>query len=87
MRTAFDALLTERGLEAPDGRPLYRYGFTRSEYEGVGLLLRAGGVRGLGSREGAALFVAFAAEWFRRDRAGGHWVYVVRCFETVGVRI
>lgn len=78
-------LLAHRGLSAPDGGPLYAYRFTRTEYEAIAAQLRACGARGLADREGAALFVAFAAEWFRRDRVGGYWDWI-RPLAAVGIR-
>ncbi|HYC66582.1 STY4851/ECs_5259 family protein [Brevundimonas sp.] len=57
----------------PDGRPLYAYRFAREDLDDMRAVLAAGGVRGLAELDGAALFVAYVAEWFRRDREGGHW--------------
>ena len=74
--TALDILtrlLRARGLACPNGRPLYTYRFSRDEYEMVGAFLRSQPRHWLYSREAAALVVMHTAEWFRRDRSGGHW--------------
>lgn len=60
--------LGRRGLEAPDGRPLHRYRMSDNEYAEIREILRATTGRLL--REdgvAASLFVAFCAEWFRRE--------------------
>jgi hypothetical protein len=77
-------LLAARGLQFADGRPLHRYRFTRAEYEDLVARLRGRGPRGLASDDGAALFVAFASEWFRRDRDGGHWDWI-RPLRAIGI--
>ncbi|MFJ5486144.1 STY4851/ECs_5259 family protein [Hansschlegelia beijingensis] len=63
------ALLAARGLQKPDGRPLYRYRISDAEYDTAKHLIRtlvAGG--GLSRESGAgAIFVAYCAEWFRRE--------------------
>ncbi len=72
-REMLEALLAPRGLQRPDGRPLYRYRFTREEYEALSAVLRGQSVGALLTSHGAALVVANVAEWFRRDRGGGYW--------------
>ncbi|MGL4964043.1 MAG: STY4851/ECs_5259 family protein [Inquilinus sp.] len=66
------ALLGKRKLTRPDERPLYRYRLADSEYEQAKRILRrlAGACRLVepDSRTGA-LFVAYCAEWFRRESA------------------
>ncbi|MGN7735319.1 STY4851/ECs_5259 family protein [Ensifer sp. 22564] len=64
----FTAFLVRRGLQAPDGRPLHRYRMSDREYEEARVLLRNVTNRLL-TEDGAAasLFVAFCAEWFRRE--------------------
>src|SRR5580658_2165440 len=56
-----------------DARPLHAYRMSRDDFEMVRATLRGAGRNALESLEGGALFVAFAAEWFRRDRVDGHW--------------
>ncbi len=56
-----------------DGRPLHAYRFSRDDFELTREVLRHIGSPGLATLEGSAVFVAFAAEWFRRDRVGGQW--------------
>lgn len=56
-----------------DGRPLHAYRFSRDDFELTRDALRHIGRLGLSTLDGSAIFVAFVAEWFRRDRVGGHW--------------
>lgn len=56
-----------------DGRALHAYRFSRDDFELTREALRHIGRQGLTTLEGSAIFVAFAAEWFRRDRVGGQW--------------
>lgn len=64
------AFLRTRKLARPDGQPLYRYRMEDSEYEQAKKMLRrlarAGRLVDPDSRAGA-LFVAYCAEWFRRE--------------------
>jgi hypothetical protein len=85
VQARFVQLLSMRGLERPDGRALYAYRFTRSEYEALREDLRRFHLFGLKNRYGAALFVAFVAEWFRREREGGHWDWI-RPLSDIGIR-
>lgn len=85
LRGAFEALFRSRGLCHPDGQPLYRYRFTRQEFDGVGEVLRRHGASSLDSPEGSALFVAFVAEWYRRERTGGAWDWI-RPLAAIGIR-
>ena len=66
------ALLAARKLTRPDQRPLYRYRMTDSEYEQAKKMLRR--VLDVGrlvkpDSHAGALFVAYCAEWFRRESA------------------
>jgi len=67
------------------GRPLYEYRFSSDEYRLMGEALRANRRTFLTDPSGRALFVAYTAEWFRRDREGGQWDWV-RPLASVGVR-
>jgi hypothetical protein len=66
------AFLGARKLTRPDQRPLYRYRMTDGEYEQAKSILRrlagSGRLVNADSRAGA-LFVAYCAEWFRRESA------------------
>lgn len=73
LRATLGRLTLPRTGEQPDGRPLYAYRFDRDDFELMRDVLKAVGVSALAGLHGGALFVAFAAEWFRRDRTGGHW--------------
>lgn len=60
------------GLPPPDGRQLYRYRLTSDAFSGLGKDLRVRSRRdGFSRREDEALFVLWAAEWFRRSFKGG----------------
>lgn len=62
------AFLLSRRMSAADGRPLHQYRMSDAEYESARLLLKASRSR-LDRDDGpaASLFVAFCAEWFRRE--------------------
>ncbi|MCT8992295.1 STY4851/ECs_5259 family protein [Chelativorans sp. SCAU2101] len=70
VRTWLQAFFGARGMERPDGRPLYRYQMRDVEYGRAKHLLhvlaRTGRLSSPDRRAGA-LFVAFCAEWFRRE--------------------
>lgn len=83
-REMLETLLSPRGLQRPDGRPLYRYRFTREEYEALGAFLRRQCVGALLTSHGSALVVANVAEWFRRDRGGGYWDWM-RPLRSIGL--
>jgi hypothetical protein len=85
VQTRFVQLLSVRGLNRPDGRALYSYRFTREEYGIIRNDLERYRLFALNNPFGAALFVAFAAEWFRRDREGGHWDWI-RPLGEIGIR-
>lgn len=79
------SLLSKRGLHAPDGRSLYRYRLTEEEFRELEALQRhwlsqlftrfdlddvAARLTGF-----SALFVLYAAEWWRRHYDGSHWAW------------
>lgn len=65
--------LTPFGLPKPDGRPLYRYRLSKEAFDSLGkhLRARAAVMRFHVVESDAALFVIWAAEWFRRAYGGG----------------
>lgn len=68
------ALLARYGLRAADGRPLHGYrldGSTFSDAERSLIKRARTGALANPNREDAALFVLWAAEWFRREYRGG----------------
>lgn len=68
------------GISAPTGAPLYRYRIDDTAFERLGTdLARCGGYPALERGTMPALFVLWAAEWFRRHyRGGGHcWANLV----------
>lgn len=60
-------------LSQPDGRPLYRYRMSKANFEALAehLRSRAAFMQYQASESDAALFVMWAAEWFRRCYEGG----------------
>lgn len=62
------AFLLKRGLHSPDGRPLHQYRMKDHEYADLRERLRLSTGRLL-QEDGtaASMFVAFCAEWFRRE--------------------
>lgn len=63
--------LSHRGLDLPDGRPLYRYRCSPEELETVRGLFSPGGPSQ--SESAAACFCLFAAEWWRQHHRSGAW--------------
>lgn len=72
-------LLNSKNLERPDGRMLYGYRLSNEEYKSLREMLAytadfgeldevSSRIRGF-----AALFVLYAAEWWRREYQGGAW--------------
>ncbi len=75
--------LSRYGLHRPDGRPLHRYTLNESAFTLITTDLKAKAARinaDLAVDQDAALFVLWAAEWFRRTYAGGlqRWADVGR---------
>ncbi|MFY9260645.1 MAG: STY4851/ECs_5259 family protein [Gallionella sp.] len=72
-------LLKTRGLERADGRMLYAYRVTNEEYQSLrqmlGFATEFGDLDSVAQRmrDFSALFVLYAAEWWRREYQGGAW--------------
>ncbi|ESQ74518.1 STY4851/ECs_5259 family protein [Asticcacaulis sp. AC402] len=67
-----NAFLLTRGLKRPDGRPLSRYRMTDEEYSDAKKILRLLARQGrlaVPDERAGRLFVAYCAEWFRREAA------------------
>ncbi|MGS1079151.1 STY4851/ECs_5259 family protein [Pseudoxanthomonas beigongshangi] len=77
-------LLASRGIDRPDGRPLYAYKFSRPEFDRVGGILRRNSDAILEDLNAPVLVLAYVAEWFRRERAGGHWDWI-RPLHSIGL--
>lgn len=69
--TWLDAFLESRGLQLPDGRPLYSYRCTAREFGSLAGTLEAYRHRGTAIRA----FVLYAAEWWQRHYNGGPWAW------------
>jgi len=70
VRDWLSAFLKQRSLTRPDGRALYRYRMEDAEYDQAKSLLRLLARQGRLSHpddRAGALFVAYCAEWFRRE--------------------
>ncbi|WP_157384579.1 STY4851/ECs_5259 family protein [Nitratireductor soli] len=76
LKGGLESLLKPRGLVDPDGRPLYAYKFARADFDRISAILRRYGPVAIHNRDGAALVVFHVAEWFRRERSGGHWDWI-----------
>lgn len=75
------AYFATRGMTRPDGRALYAYKTTNAEFEKITKQLQIAVVfRGHKILKKdwnfAALFVLFAAEWWRREYRGGSWTWL-----------
>ena len=82
---ALEKILRERGLSAPDGRPLYPYRLTADEIAALKDPLRwvldRIGSTCLDTPWCSRAFVAFACNWFRSWRGEGAWGYAPLCAE------
>ncbi|MDR3571046.1 MAG: STY4851/ECs_5259 family protein, partial [Candidatus Pacebacteria bacterium] len=76
LKDSLKSLLEARGLARPDRRPLYAYRFSKAEVDQICTIMHRHGPSALRDPNGAALVVAHVAEWFRRERAGGHWDWI-----------
>jgi len=82
-RTPLLVLLSRFGLDAPDGRPLYRYRLGADGYDQLMALLRQRAARlSNGNGSDAALLVLWASAWFRREYGGG-----IRKYRELGAAI
>ncbi len=74
MRYLWSEFLHSRGLQKPDGRPLYRYRCVDDEFQRLQDILRGSRSRDP-MREPclSAVFCMFGAEWWRRNYDGGTW--------------
>ena len=76
VRRWFHEFLGHRDIKRPDGRPIYRYRMSDDEYSSakdvLRALARADRLQGVdedsvSSMRAGAMFVAYCAEWFRRE--------------------
>lgn len=79
-----------RGIPRPDGRSLYAYKTTNVEFEKITKQLQlAVAFRGhrilQKDRSFSALFVLFAAEWWRREYRGGAWTWLP-IYQSIGLQ-
>ena len=71
--------LAKRGLKEPDGRPLFAYKATHEEFESLGLLLREISANLRIQSCYSQAWLLFAAEWWKRNYAGGAWRWGALC--------
>lgn len=73
------SMLTRRGINTPDGRMLFEYRLDVAEFEELRNLLRQfveaqqRSYLHFSNRSECAVFILYAAEWWRRKYAGGAW--------------
>ena len=76
------SFLEARGLTKPDGRPLFAYKATADEYRQLVELLSHMPFVGPHSARYFQAWLLFAAEWWKREYAGGAWRWAP-VFETL----
>ena len=67
------SFLRQRGLPAPDGRPLYAYRCTAAEFDSIEHVLREATVSITDHH--FRVFVLYAAQWWQRKYDGGRWAW------------
>ncbi len=77
--------LARRGLKHPDERPLFAYKTSTDEFESLKRLLQNYADKFHLSRHYPAAWLLFAAEWWKRDYAGGAWRWGPLC-EAAGLK-
>ena len=71
--------LYRRGLQEPDGRPLFAYKTSSEEFETLRQLLHGLNVGQHPHSEYAQAWLLFAAEWWKREYPGGAWRWGPLC--------
>lgn len=71
--------LAKRGLQEPDGRPLFAYKASTDEYEALRQLLRSLNKSKLTNKFLPQAWLLFAAEWWKREYQGGAWRWAPLC--------
>nr|WP_243889339.1 STY4851/ECs_5259 family protein [Shewanella algae] len=71
--------LAKRGLQHPDERPLFAYKTSTEEFESLRQLLQNYADTVHLSKYYPAAWLLFAAEWWKRDYAGGAWRWGPLC--------
>lgn len=77
--------LSRRGLQEPDGRPLFAYKTSSEEFETLRQLLHGLNLGQDAHPEYAQAWLLFAAEWWKREYPGGAWRWGPLC-EAAGQR-
>jgi hypothetical protein len=76
--------LASRGLARPDGRALYAYQITNTEFKDLASILKDSISNFSSWNPGSdRLFVCYSAEWWRRDYQGGVWKWA-DVFDSIG---
>lgn len=74
--------LARRGLQKPDGRPLFAYKTSSEEFEGLCQLLQAHPAGRTLPPVYSQVWLLFAAEWWKRKYPGGAWRWGPLCSEV-----
>lgn len=77
--------LSRRGLQEPDGRPLFAYKTSLEEFEALRQLLQNIPTGQHISSRSPQAWLLFAAEWWKREYPGGAWRWGPLC-EASGLR-
>lgn len=77
--------LYKRGLQEPDGRPLFAYKASSEEFEALRLLLQSPTGEHRTPPHYPQIWLLFAAEWWKREYPGGAWRWGPLC-EAAGQR-
>lgn len=78
--------LAKRGLQHPDGRPLFAYKTTAEEFKTLCQLLQNCPVKSHSPPRYPMVWLLFAAEWWKREYSGGAWRWGPLC-EAAGLQI
>jgi hypothetical protein len=78
--------LSKRGLQEPDGRPLFAYKTSHEEFEALRLLLQVIPESNRVQSRYPQAWLLFAAEWWKRSYAGGAWRWGPLC-EAAGQKV
>jgi hypothetical protein len=77
--------LHKRGLQEPDGRPLFAYKVSSEEFEALRQLLQSSTGEQRTLSHYPQIWLLFAAEWWKREYSGGAWRWGPLC-EAAGLR-
>lgn len=79
------SFLSKRGLQQPDGRPLFAYKTSQDEFETLRQVLQSFSANQKNSSFYPQAWLLFAAEWWKREYPGGAWRWGPLC-EAAGLQ-